>query len=305
MQAQCSVVDIYSDSNWAGCRRTRKSSSGGVVMLGDHCIKSWSKTQAVVAKSSAEAELYGVVRGATEGLGILTLINDLGGEMRMQVHLDAAAAKGIFERRGLSKIRHIDVNVLWLQQTCARKEIPLKKVAGEENCSDLMTKHLTSAKIDKNLLKMKMSIMGGRAEKAAKLHMISNKCTSLDWIRARETARDKRGGDQWQSRGCNGVWHRIHTSPRISLFTPFKVAKGPKPCVSMHGTRFTRGIKQNGERFEFHDSWQREDRRHLILDEPWIGETVFVEEGRSLLEAQLTLDEAPGRQWKPDNWNCQ
>ena len=132
-------------------------------MLGNHCIKAWSKTQAVVAKSSAEAELYGVVRGATEGLGMLTLVKDLGGDMRMQVHLDAAAVKSIIERRGLSKIRHIDVNVLWLQQTCARKEIPLKKVAGEENCSDLMTKHLVSAKIDKNLLKMKMIVMGGRA----------------------------------------------------------------------------------------------------------------------------------------------
>ena len=84
-------------------------------MLGSHCLKAWSKTQSVVAKSSAEAELYGVARGGTEGLGMLTLLKDLARTIRLQPHLDAMAAKGIIERRGLSKVRHIDVSVLWLQ----------------------------------------------------------------------------------------------------------------------------------------------------------------------------------------------
>ena len=60
-----------------------------------------------------------------------TLVRDLGGDMRVQLHLDAAAAKGIIERRGLSKIRHLDVNVLWLRETCARRVQPVMKVPGE------------------------------------------------------------------------------------------------------------------------------------------------------------------------------
>ena len=73
MQSECTTIDIYSDSDWAGCRRSLKSSSGGTIMVGKHCIKTWSKTQAVIAKSSAEAELYGVVRAATEALGVCSL----------------------------------------------------------------------------------------------------------------------------------------------------------------------------------------------------------------------------------------
>ena len=69
----------------------------------------------------------------------------------MQLHLDASAAKSIVERQGLSKVRHVDANVLWLQETCARKLIPLEKVAGEDNCSDVLPKNLTSAKLDENL----------------------------------------------------------------------------------------------------------------------------------------------------------
>ena len=42
-------------------------------MKGGHCLKTWSKTQAIVAKSSAESELYGVVRGTVEGIGMLTM----------------------------------------------------------------------------------------------------------------------------------------------------------------------------------------------------------------------------------------
>ena len=49
-------VKGYSDSDWAGCKRTARSTSGGVIMRGDHHIKSWSVTQKRVTLSSAEAE---------------------------------------------------------------------------------------------------------------------------------------------------------------------------------------------------------------------------------------------------------
>ena len=100
------TMDIYTDANWAGCRRTRKSTSGGAALLGSHCIKIWSKTQAVVAKSSAESELYGVVRGTVEALGLSILFQDVGICMKVRIHMGANAAKGIVERRGLAKVRH-------------------------------------------------------------------------------------------------------------------------------------------------------------------------------------------------------
>ena len=96
-------------------------------MIGKHCLKTWSNTQAIVAKSSAEAELYGVVRGATEGLGMVTLAKDMGSSLNVQMHVDASAAIGMIERQGLSKVRQIDTNVLWLQgfsreKSCASQD---------------------------------------------------------------------------------------------------------------------------------------------------------------------------------------
>ena len=94
-QSPVDVLDIHSDANWAVCRKSRKSSSGGTIAIGGHLIRAYSKTQSVIAKSSAESELYAVVRASSEGLGILTLLSDFGRlGMKASVRMDASAAIG-------------------------------------------------------------------------------------------------------------------------------------------------------------------------------------------------------------------
>ena len=72
------IVDVYTDTDWAGCPKTRKSTSGGCVMLGGHAIKHWSSTQTSISLSSGEAEFAGVIRGAGQGLGFQALLRDVG-----------------------------------------------------------------------------------------------------------------------------------------------------------------------------------------------------------------------------------
>ena len=137
-------IDIYVDTDWAGCARTRKSTSGGCVMLGAHTVKSWSSTQASVTLSSGEAELYGVIRGSGMGLGFQSLMRDLGHELPLRVWTDSSAAIGICSRQGLGKLRHIDTHLLWIQQAVRSRRIDLRKILGERNPADLFTKHLSS-----------------------------------------------------------------------------------------------------------------------------------------------------------------
>ena len=284
MQDEVDTIDVYTDSDWAGCRRSRKSTSGGAIMRGSHCLKAWSKTQALIAKSSGEAELYAVVRGATEAMGMVTLAKDLGTKVQIQLHIDALAAKGMIERKGLSKVRHLDVNVLWLQEQCARKILPVAKVPGEENPADLMTKHLGAAKIAMNIKTLSMRMVDGRAGKAAQLHQLASHGHVL-WDAMSDRLTDKRGGDNWKSKGEAGIWHRIHTKPRRALFTPFKVAKGPASNENLSVIRFTKGVSQSGHKFEFHDKWQESRNSHRLLDELWVGCTTFVVEDRASLLA--------------------
>lgn len=173
-QDSCAIFDEFTDANRAGCRRTRKSTSGGCIMVGDHCIKSWAKTQSLIAKSSAESEVYAVVKASTETLGIMTLARELGDELKSRVHVDAAAAKGTVERSSLVKVRHIDVGVLRLQEQAARERVPLHKIDGAPNPAELMTKHLCSNKIEHHIRRQRLEFRGGRAEAAAQLRSVDD-----------------------------------------------------------------------------------------------------------------------------------
>ena len=112
-QGETEVFDITSDANWAGCKRGRKSTSGGTIMLGTHLIRTYSKTQATIAKSSGEYELYALVRASAEGLEMTTLLSDFGAvDLRVSIGMDASAAIGIAQRNGLNKVRHVEVDPL-------------------------------------------------------------------------------------------------------------------------------------------------------------------------------------------------
>ena len=136
-------VIIYVDSDWAGCRDTRKSTSGGVAMHGLHCVKTWASTQATRATSSGEAEFYAIVEGCSRGLGMKSLIEDLWGSAGLTLFSDASAGRGMAFRKGLGKVRHIETKYLWIQDLIKDGRIKLLKIKGTLNTADIGTKHLS------------------------------------------------------------------------------------------------------------------------------------------------------------------
>ena len=276
------TVDAFSDANWAGCRVSRKSTSGGALMIGSHLIKCWAKTQATVAKSSAESELYGFVRATCETLGFISLSNDFGTDMYSRLHMDSTAARGIIDRQGLSKVRHLDVNLLWLQEQLARDRVPLLKVPGPENNADLMTKHLAEGMISKHAARMSLDFREGRSSKAANLQSVArvakqDRQTKADekLLSICENFQDGPGGDYWHTRGSDGVWVRVHATPRQALFTPAKVHRGPAHLDRLQCKRETVGVYDDGETFRLEDDWRITKQAHRILDKKWTGRTTF------------------------------
>ena len=181
-QQTVDCIDVYTDTDWAGRPKTRKSTSGGCILMGRHTIKHWSSTQASVSLSSGEAEFNGVVRGAGQGLGYQALLKDLGVSVPLRVWTDSSAAVGICSRQGLGKLRHLDTHTLWIQQAVRNRRIALKKVAGEQNPADLLTKHSISREKLLSLVKLyDCEYREGRAESAPQLRKsVSNKGTMAD-----------------------------------------------------------------------------------------------------------------------------
>ena len=157
-----SVVDVYVDTDFAGCKDTRRSTSGGVVMVGKCCVKHYSKTQTTIALSSGEAELHGIANGAAQGMGVQSLMRDMGWVVDLHLHSDATAAIGIARRKGLGKIRHLDVADLWIQDKIRSKRMQLSKVLGVDNCADVMTKYVDKTNMAKALDFMNLHRLEGR-----------------------------------------------------------------------------------------------------------------------------------------------
>ena len=137
------IVQGYSDSDWAGCKRTRRSTSGGVLMLGTHTVHHFSSTQATVALSSAEAELNSAVKCTSELLGLQQMMLDLNLHLKAELSIDSSAAKGLLQRRGAGRVKHLEVKQLWTQELVMNKKIKILKVPRLENPSDCLTHHWT------------------------------------------------------------------------------------------------------------------------------------------------------------------
>ena len=73
------------------------------------------------------------------------------------ISTDSSSAKSFASRRGLGRMRHIEVKELWLQEAVCHGRIQLKKVDGTANPADLFTKYLSNVEIDKHRCTLNIS----------------------------------------------------------------------------------------------------------------------------------------------------
>ena len=105
-------------------------------------VKAWSKTMEVLDLSSGESELAAVVRAATEGMVLQSILNDFCLCGHVASRSDATAAIGMVHRLGVGKVRHLAVGDLWVQHPTRSGKIRVSKMSGLDNPSDAQTRYL-------------------------------------------------------------------------------------------------------------------------------------------------------------------
>ena len=165
-QALSDKLVVYTDADHAGCLRTRKSTSGGVIVWGRAVLKAWSRTQTLIALSSGESELAAVTKAAAEALGLQSVLSDFGVSVSLEVHSDATAAIGICKRQGLGRVRHLATADLWVQQKVKSKDFRLYKLPGKDNPSDLQTKYKSHPEALRFLHMLGIRPRAGRSQRA-------------------------------------------------------------------------------------------------------------------------------------------
>ena len=129
-------VTTFSDSDYAGCKETRKSSSAGVIL---------TASKKSLQEASAEAELYAAAFAVSDSKLMVSLLKDLGYEVKPLLATDAKATKHILRRQGIGRLKRIDVADLWMQDEIRSKRLRVRRVKSEANVADLGTKPLSNA----------------------------------------------------------------------------------------------------------------------------------------------------------------
>ncbi|XP_057495256.1 retrovirus-related Pol polyprotein from transposon TNT 1-94 isoform X3 [Actinidia eriantha] len=140
-------VEAYTDADWAGSVSDRKSTSGYCVMVGGNLVTWRSKKQAVVSRSSAEAEFRAMSQGICELLWIKILLRDLklGTPETMRLYCDNKAAISIAHNPVQhDRTKHVEIDRHFIKEKLNSGVICTPFVKTNEQLADIFTKGLGS-----------------------------------------------------------------------------------------------------------------------------------------------------------------
>ena len=109
------------------------------------------------------------------------MLRDMGVECGITVLTDSSAAVGISSRTGLGKVRHLEVNLLWVQRAVREKLISLVKVPGPENLADIGSKYWEAEVLRRLMPGMGLEFKEGRAETAPELGIVEQGWSESEW----------------------------------------------------------------------------------------------------------------------------
>ena len=107
-----------------------------------------------------------LVKGVSEGIGIQRMAEAWGVLYGLVGLCDSTAAIGIVNRKGVGRIRHLEVGKLWIQELREDGGLEVKKVKGTANVADQCTKYLNGGEVERGVEMLGMQFRGGRAERA-------------------------------------------------------------------------------------------------------------------------------------------
>ncbi len=222
-------------------------------------MKHWSSTQQSISLSSGEAEFAGVIRGAGHGLGYQAMLRDLGVEVPLRVWTDSSAAMGICTRQGRGKLRHLDTHTLWIQQAVRTQRVDLRKVDGEQNPADLLTKHSISRHRLESLVRLfGCTFLEGRAASAPQVRKGTSDKTTMAQADSVLSTTDHDAAVGYDSSGPEATMpHLIYSEDELNKLYPTldvpeeenldDVNNDEQDMVFRHGLRVAAQIQRETE----------------------------------------------------------
>ena len=137
----------YSDSDYARCKDTRKSTFGYLFLLADGAISWKNGKQSVIATSTIEAEFIACFEATVQSLWLRNFFNGLSiiGTIakQMRIYCDNAAAVFFSKNDRYSKgAKHMDLKYLSVKEEVQNQRVQIVHIGTHDMIADPLTKGL-------------------------------------------------------------------------------------------------------------------------------------------------------------------
>jgi len=133
----------YSDSDYAGDRNTRKSTTGYIFQIAGNTVCWRSKRQRNVSTSTVEAEYVALSTTAKQQIWLQNALQELRIDIPAALHTDNIRSIDLTNNPRISdKSKHIDVAYHHVRNLVQDGFINLLHVASQDNLADICTKAL-------------------------------------------------------------------------------------------------------------------------------------------------------------------
>ena len=139
------LLESFSDSDWGGSTGCKSTSSAAHFLAGN-CIHTSSRSQKAISLSSTESEWYAALSASIDALYLRHILEHLHFKVMNFLRIDNSAVISISQKMGVSRLRHIEGKLLWLQSKVSSGELSPKAVGTAWNVSDIGTKPLGKEK---------------------------------------------------------------------------------------------------------------------------------------------------------------
>ncbi|GFT19772.1 retrovirus-related Pol polyprotein from transposon TNT 1-94 [Trichonephila clavipes] len=143
------VLHCYSNSDFGGCTKTSRSTSGYVMIYAGGAISWCSQRQAIVATSTTEAEVIAASEAAKEVIWLCRLIQgivNLREIPTLQVD-NRAAVKLSHNPEYHRRTKHIQIKHFFMRKKVLEGKLNVKQVSTGKQVSDILTKPLMKSRL--------------------------------------------------------------------------------------------------------------------------------------------------------------
>ena len=149
----------YSDSDFAGCVDSRKSTSGYIFILAGGAVSWRSVKQTLTATSTMEAEFVSCFEATSHGVWIKSFISGLrimdSISRPLSIYCDNSAAVFMAKNnKSGSRSKHIDIKYLVIRERVKEKKVVIHHISTELMIADPLTKGMPPLKFKDHVVNM-------------------------------------------------------------------------------------------------------------------------------------------------------